>query len=100
MEFSRLATFERSAKGLFSEGDIFELELFLAKQPEAGDVIPKGKGLRKVRHPAKGHGKRGGARVIYYYVSDESLIYLVFAYAKNEREDLTVQQLKQLGEIL
>lgn len=69
VEFVRFPTFEKTAADLFSEAEIFELEMHLAVQPEAGDLIPGGRGLRKLRRPAKGHGKRGGARVIYYHVS-------------------------------
>ena len=68
--------------------------------PEAGDLIPHGRGLRKLRRPLPGRGKSGGARVIYYHINDENLIYLVFAYAKNRQENLTKDQLKQLGKLL
>ena len=61
----RFPTFEKTATGLLSEADIFELEMLLTVRPEAGDLIPGGRGLRKLRRPAKGHGKRGSARVIY-----------------------------------
>jgi hypothetical protein len=100
MEFSRLATFERTADGLLSETDILDLEIALIEQPEAGALIPGGRGLRKLRRPARGRGKRGGARVIYYYVSTAHHIYFVFAYAKNEREDLTPKQIQQLANLL
>ena len=76
------------------------MEMALIKHPEAGDLIPRGKGLRKIRRPAKGHGKRGGARVIYYYVASDNRIYFVFAYAKSEQENITEKQLKQLGDML
>lgn len=46
-------------------------------------------GLRKIRVAAKGKGKRGGARVIYYYVSDAAQIRLLLIYAKNRKNDLT-----------
>jgi hypothetical protein len=49
---------------------------------------------------AKGHGKRGGARVIYYYFTSESEIALLLAYAKNEAEDLTTAQKKILRQII
>ena len=65
VEFARFPTFEKTATGLLSEADIFELEMLLTVRPEAGDLIPGGRGLRKLRSPAKGHGKRGSARVIY-----------------------------------
>ena len=100
MEFVRLPTFERAAAGLLAEQDVLELELALLADPEAGDLIPAGHGLRKLRRPLSGRGKRGGARVIYYHISNEGLIYLVFAYAKNAREDLGRDQLKRLAQLL
>ncbi len=72
----------------------------LLADPEADDLIPAGHGLRKLRHPLPGRGKRGGARIIYYHISSEGLIYLVFAYAKNVREDLTRDQLKLLTQLI
>jgi len=100
VEFVRLPTFERTAVGLFTEQEVFELELALLADPSAGDLIPAGHGLRKVRRPLAGRGKRGGARVIYYHISTEGLIYLVFAYAKNVQEDLTRDQLKLLAQLI
>ncbi len=45
----------------------------------------------------QGRGKRGGARVIYYWVTSRSQIYMPLAYAKNVQEDLTDSQLKALS---
>ena len=100
MEFVRFPTFEKTAADLFSEADIFELEMLLAVQPDAGDLIPGGRGLRKLRRPAKGHGKRGGSRVIYYHVSRQHIILLIVAYAKNEQEDLDRKQLQILSTLI
>ena len=100
MEFVRFPTFEKTAAGLFSEADILELEMLLSVQPDAGDLIPGGRGLRKLRRPAKGHGKRGGARVIYYHVSRQHVILLIVAYAKNEQEDLDRKQLQILSTLI
>jgi hypothetical protein len=44
------------------------------EQPDAGDIIPGSGGCRKLRWAAKGHGKRGGARVIYYWIQSVILI--------------------------
>lgn len=49
---------------------------------------------------AKGHGKRDGARVIYYYFASASQIALLLAYAKNEAEDLTAGQKKALKQVI
>jgi hypothetical protein len=100
VEFVRLPTFERTAAGLFSELDVLELELALLANPAAGDLIPAGHGLRKLRRPLAGRGKRSGARVIYYHISTEGRIYLVFAYAKNAQKDLTRVQLKRLAQLI
>ncbi len=100
VEFVRFPAFEKSAAGLLSEADILELEMQLIVHPDAGDLIPGGRGLRKLRRPAKGRGKRGGARVIYYYVTAQSLILLIIAYAKNEQEDLDRHQLQIFAQLV
>ena len=100
MEFVRFPTFERTAAGLLSEIDIFELELLLTVHPDRGDLIPAGRGLRKLRWGAKGHGKRGGARIIYYHVTAQDTILLITAYAKNEQEDLDRKQLQILAALV
>lgn len=48
----------------------------------------------------QGRGKRGGARVIYFWHVPGERIYLLYRYVKSEREDLTPQQVKQLGELM
>ena len=100
MEFVRFPTFEKSAAGLLSEADILELEMQLVVHPDTGDLIPGGRGLRKLRRPAKGRGKRGGARVIYYHVSSQHLILLIATYAKNEQEDLDRRQMQILANLV
>jgi len=100
MKFKRLQTFERSASGLLTEADVLELEIALMIRPEAGALIPGGKGLRKLRRPLADRGKSGGARVIYYYISNDATIYLVFTYAKNRQPDLTKDQLATLAKFV
>ena len=51
--------------------------------------MKSGEGVRKVRYAAKGHGKRGGIRVIYYWLRDDGQIYMLLAYPKSEKDDLT-----------
>lgn len=59
--------FIKQAAELFSEDERKELIDFLAVNPQVGDEIPGTGGVRKMRFGAKGKGKRGGARVIYYW---------------------------------
>lgn len=74
--------------------DIAALERAIAFNPEAGDVIPGLGGIRKMRFAIGTRGKRGGGRVIYFVVLSDDVAVMLFAYAKNEREDLTGEQRK------
>ncbi len=99
MIFVELPVFTRVAVGLFSDEALQGIQEQLLADPEAGNLIPGG-GLRKLRVPLPGRGKRGGARVIYYWWARREHCYLVYAYAKNEQSDLTREQLKQLARIM
>lgn len=100
MEFIRFASFESSADGLLTEDHVLEMELFLTEHPDAGDLIPGGRGLRKLRRPAKGRGNRGGARVIYYHVTSNHQILLIAVYAKSAKSDLDRRQLEILANLV
>lgn len=76
-----------------------ELVEYLAYHPTAGVVIPGAGGVRKLRWGIEGLGKRGGARVVYYYHDLEMPLYLVTAYAKNERENLSRAEINALQKI-
>jgi hypothetical protein len=95
-----LSFLRQVGRPLFTEADIFELELALLLNPGVGDVIPGARGLRKLRRPASGRGKRGGTRVIYYLVTYQRKILLLHAYAKNVQGDLTPAQAKQLSQFV
>jgi hypothetical protein len=76
------------------------MQNYLLVMPGAGDLIRGGAGLRKLRWSAQGRGKRGGARVIYYWHVPGHRIYLIYGYVKSRNEDLTAQQLKVLRELM
>jgi hypothetical protein len=88
--------FTEKALRLIGDDEIFAIQLYLMEQPDAGDIIPGSGGCRKLRWAAKGHGKRGGARVIYYWITADDRILLLDLYAKNEAENLSQAQLKEL----
>ena len=85
-------TFSRQAEQLFSDDEKQELIAFLAGNPLAGDVIPGTGGVRKVRFAASGRGKRGGARVIYYFLDESVPLYALLVYPKNARSDMTADE--------
>ena len=100
MLFIELPVFVRCAQALFSDDELRELQFALLENPTAGDLIPGARGLRKLRVPLPGRGKRGGARVIYYYWVVQERCYLVYAYAKNASADLTKEQLRRLADLM
>jgi hypothetical protein len=77
------------SRKLMDETDRAELVDYLAHNPTAGDLIPGTGGVRKLRWGLEGRGKRGGARMIYFYHNPGIPLFALTAYAKNERADLT-----------
>ena len=84
--------FMRAAQKIWSEEELAALVDHLAHNPEDGDVIPGTGGVRKVRWGKAGSGKRGGARVIYFYYQMDCPLYLLLAYAKAQATDLTADE--------
>ncbi len=99
LEFVYLPEFERQAKGMFTEDNREELEARLTENPEAGAVVAGTAGMRKIRVALEGRGRRGGARVIYYYRSTKGRLYMITIYAKNEAESLSERGKRTLRQI-
>jgi hypothetical protein len=72
----------------------------IAYAPLSGDLIPGTGGLRKVRIARTGTGKRGGARVIYYFYNEDFPILLLAVYAKNAQSDLSASDKRLLSELV
>ncbi|MCU6614794.1 type II toxin-antitoxin system RelE/ParE family toxin [Klebsiella pneumoniae] len=89
----------RSAERIMTESERMSVIDVLAADPWAGDVIPGRGGLRKVRVPVAGRGKRGGARVITCFVTERG-VYLLLAYAKNDQANPTPAQAQALARLV
>lgn len=98
MEFIELGLFARRVCGLLTDDEYLELQNSLVMNPALGDLISSGRGLRKMRwrSRAKGAGKRGGLRVLYY-LAGEDRIYMVYIYDKTQQGDLSQSQLRTLA---
>ena len=81
--------FLKDTRLLLSDDERAELVAFIGSNPEAGELVPETGGVRKVRWALAGKGKRGGARVIYYHHGELLPVFLLAAYAKNERANLS-----------
>jgi hypothetical protein len=89
----------RKAEGLFSEEEREAIVLMVSTNPECGEVIQGTRGFRKVRAARGGMGKRGGARVVYILRDESFPIFLIAAYAKNEKENLTKAERNELAKM-
>jgi hypothetical protein len=87
----------KMAEAIFSQTERDQIVAMVAANPECGEVMQGTGGFRKVRVARSGMGKRGGARVIYILRSEAFPIFLVAAYAKNEKDNLTMQERNQLA---
>jgi hypothetical protein len=98
VEFIEATLFTRLLPEYLTDDEYALLQLYLANDPEAGDVIPGTGGFRKVRwgDPRRGQGRRGGLRVIYYLFLADSLIWFVTLYGKDEAADLTPDEKRLL----
>lgn len=96
MIFIETSVFTRQVRDLLSDEEYADFQEELAANPLAGAVIEGTGGLRKVRVAAKGKGKRGGARVIYYYVDKASQIRLLLMYVKGQKDNLSADEKRTL----
>ncbi|MGB7019732.1 MAG: type II toxin-antitoxin system RelE/ParE family toxin [Xanthobacteraceae bacterium] len=71
----------------------------VAADPNCGAVIPGTGGVRKLRVAASGRGKRGGARVIYLFGGEDVPLFLLAAFAKNEKSDLSKAERNGLARV-
>jgi hypothetical protein len=89
MEFIETPTFTRQVLELLTDDEYRALQNTLAQDPECGDLIKAGGGIRKIRHALQGRGKSAGVRAIYYWVKNKHQIYMLVVYPKSRKDDLS-----------
>jgi mRNA-degrading endonuclease RelE of RelBE toxin-antitoxin system len=100
VELIETSTFTRQITALLSDEEYGAFQARLAANPDLGALIKGGGGIRKIRVAVGSRGKRGGARVIYYWAVRKDVILLLLAYAKNVSADLTPRQAAQLAKFV
>ena len=100
MEFIETPTFTRLLADLLTDDEYAGLQNVLVENPERGDIIKGGGGIRKLRHALPGRGKSGGVRVIYYWLRDDGQIYMLLIYPKSKKDDLTDRETALLREFV
>jgi hypothetical protein len=102
VEFIEAPQFSQLLSDYLEDFEYHKLQLFLAVNPEAGKVIPGTGGCRKLRWTdrRRAKGKRGGIRLIYYYLSSDLQIWLLTLYDKDEALDLSAREKRLLKEAI
>lgn len=102
--FIRFPSFEKAWKALgLGEYEYMLLEDLLLRDPKAGAVIEGSGGVRKVRFALPGKGKSGSLRAIYVDIVVDETIYMIYAYPKSAKENLTkaeIAEFKKLADTL
>jgi len=99
MEFIETPIFTKIITELLSEDEYRDFQNHLIENPESGAVIKGGSGIRKVRWNLPNRGKSGSIRVIYYYKILNNQIFLIYAYTKQKKADLSEEEKKLFGTI-
>jgi hypothetical protein len=79
-----------------TEDDLRELQGFLLEHPEIAPVIEGTGGVRKLRWARAGRGKSGSLRTIYLDMRASGLIYLITAFGKDEKDNLSAEEKKAI----
>jgi hypothetical protein len=91
--------YETKEAKLLDEEEKRELEFSISTNPEAHPVIKDTGGVRKARWARKGMGKSGGVRFIYFYVDSRGVVYMISAFAKNEKANLSQKERNALYDL-
>lgn len=88
--FIILPEFDKNWKSMgLSDEDLSRLENLILQNPEAGALMQGTGGLRKLRFALDNRGKSGSARVCYVDFIIQETVFLITAYPKNEKENLS-----------
>lgn len=81
-----------AAKAGMTEAERVAAVDLIAANPQSGDVIASGGGVRKVRVSGRGKGKSGGYRVLTYFLMPGRPVFLLWVLNKSKASNLTDKQ--------
>ena len=91
--------YQRAVNEIWDTETQIDFKNYIGMHPMQGDTIPGTGGIRKIRWQGVGHGKRGGIRVIYYLYNEDHPIYLLYAYPKNAKSNISDSEKKAFREV-
>lgn len=100
MIFIETPTFTHLITELLDDDEYSKLQAELVKRPDVGNLIKNGGGIRKLRWKRAGTGKSGGIRVIYYWITGDNQIFMLVAYPKSVKDNLTDRETAILRDLV
>lgn len=97
--FREIVGFMELITDLLTDEEYADLQRELRADPEKGVMVRGTGGARKVRAKMGAKGKSGGVRVIYYFQREET-VWMLTAYAKKSKSDLSEKEKKVLKQIV
>ena len=99
--FVELPVFRSRWKDLgLTDADLIRLQTELLADTKVGDVMRGTGGVRKMRFAFRHKGKSGSIRVIYIDFEVYEKIYLLTAYTKNEKDNLTQEEQNEIRKLI
>lgn len=92
-----LPEFLRKSDKLLKDSERQSIISYLASHPASGDIMQGTGGIRKLRWSARGKGKSGGVRIIYYYHNETMPLFLLTVFSKGEKANLTKSERNELA---
>lgn len=80
--------------------ELLSLQMMLLKDPKSGPIMEGTGGIRKVRYPLENKGKSSSVRVCYTDFEEYEVTYLLTAFIKNEKENLTKEERNVLKKLV
>lgn len=90
----------RDAAGIFTAHERDAIVSMVANDPECGEIMPGTGGVRKVRFGRGSKGKSGGGRVVYIHHDADHPVFLLAAFAKNEKSNLSKAERNDLASVV
>jgi hypothetical protein len=100
-EFVIMPEFDRQWRKMgLEDNELRQLQETLLQNPKAGNVIQGTNGLRKIRIAFEGQGKSGSGRVVYVDFTVHETIYLITAYPKSEKDNLSKAERNTIAKMI
>lgn len=98
MDIIETSVFKKQINQLLDAVTYSAFRAYLVENPTKGCTIRNGRGLKKIRWKKRNTGKRYGIRIIYRIYKNK--IYLLYAYDKKYKKNISREQIKKLAKTI